>query len=202
MWNAISAIYNETFMTIGFCNNENITKDFNITKVPAIGFLHNNTFKEYEGNKTFVNIFKAIKKEFPEFAKPRPTPTPRPTPSDHITNPGVWEVTCKQKKYCVVEAKANRTKEFLDFAQDYYTEPFKFVSCGETCPWPEMTDGFWVFHTKYDRAMYAPDFDGLRLHIQRFLAGSPKWTNREELLKEVGEMHAKNATEEKPSTEL
>ena len=194
MWNAISAHYNETFLPIGFCNNENITKDFNVTDVPAIGFLHNKTFKQYEGNKTFIDLFKAIKTEFPELARPRPTPTPVPTPSDHVTNPGVWEATCKKKKYCVIEAKPDTTKEFIDFAQQYFTEPFKFISCGETCPWPEMTDGFWIFHTKLDRAMYAPDYEELRLHIQRFLAGSPKWTNREELLKQVAEMHKANST--------
>ena len=94
-----------------------------------------------------------------------------------------------------LQIKNDTSKEFIDFAQDYFTEPFKFISCGETCPWPEMTDGFWIFHTKLDRAMYAADYEGLQLHIQRFLAGSPKWTNREELLKQVAEMHAANSTE-------
>ena len=66
-----------------------------------------------------------------------------------------------------------------------------------------MTDGFWIFHTKHDRAMYASDLEGLRLHIQRFLGGSPKWTNREDLLKEVAQMHASQATKENSeNTEL
>lgn len=200
MWNAISAVYNETYLRIGFCNDENITKEFNVTEVPSIGFLHNQTFKAYQGNKTFLDIFYAIKNEYPELARPRPPPTPKPKPSDYVTDEGVWKATCKKKKYCILEAKSNRTEEFLKFAENYVTEPFRFVSCGETCPFPEMTDGFWVFHTKLDRAMYAEDIEGLKLHIDRFLSGAPKWTNRDQLLAEVAAMKG-NATNTEKTVE-
>lgn len=200
MWNAISNAYNETYIRIGFCNNENITKEFNVTDVPAIGFLHNKTFTLYNGNKTFLDIFYAIKKEYPELARPRPPPTPKPKPSDYVTDEGVWKATCKKKKYCILQAKSNKTEDFIKFAEDYVTEPFKFVSCGETCPFPEMTDGFWVFHTKLDRAMYAEDLEGLKLHLGRFLGGNPKWTNREELLAEVKAMKGNKTTTENVQT--
>lgn len=181
MWKSISCMFINTKLKFGFTNDEDLIKQFNVTETPCIKFIHNGIAADYVGNKTFDDVYTAIIDEFPEEINVIQSEPP-PSRSKHVSDEAGFNATCKDKyrsssdkKYCVIQTTKEQTEDVVAFSSKYASDPFKFINCGDTCPFPEMKTGFYLFHTRQDKVMYAEDISALELHIERFVGGNPKW---------------------------
>jgi len=183
LWSAISCNFSSTPLRIGFSNEIQVLKAFNVTKPPVIGFVDNGIFEKYEGKLSYLDVQKAIFTKFYEIVKPTPAPTPIPPPSSHVDNLSKFEATCKSSsKYCVLETLPIQSKEFTQLSNQYKNDPLRFVNCGEKCPFQEIDKGYWIFHTKRPVAIYSSDIDGIKIELSHLISGRPSWKPLSDLL--------------------
>ena len=183
LWSAISCNLSNTSISVGFTNNKNILKKFNITKTPTIIFINKGNIQIYQGKLSFNDVRNQINNTFYELLKPTPTPTPIPPPSSHVDSLIKFESTCKlSSKYCIIETLSIQSLNFTILSNKYKNDPLRFINCGEKCPFIEMKNGYWIFHPKKDVAMFAIDLIELKILIEKLIQGVPKWIPLNSLL--------------------
>ena len=172
-WAAISNYYADSNCRIGTNRNPNITSLFGVNEQNCIVFVSGNIVSVYDGQLTYSGIISALE----EFAK-------NPTENGG-TNSLISVIDSKEKFYnfchntgkvCVLLGSSESTAEYNETAAKNRDDRFKFYICGEKCPFPNMSDHYFVFHHRNDRALKVDSIKDLSIALDHVVDGTARYS--------------------------
>ena len=190
LWNAVSCQFNSTDIEVGFCNNQDVAKQFDITAFPTILMIEGEKKMVYEGQDKFDLINESIYNFFEGLIVPTPKPTATaPVKLIHeLLDMNQLDSECKGKGvFCVVVAGEKPGDELEAIARKYRHDHFRFYMCGEKCPVKYAKEGIWILHHRRNAAIKVSDESSLSSVLDRVADGGAKFesmstlTNQSEL---------------------
>ena len=179
LWRSLSCHYEGSGISVGFTNDQELAKTFNVRTFPEIHLIDGEKKMVYSGR----NKFNAIRETIDGFmdgtieVTPTPTPTPLPKLVYELDDAEEMEKACTGKGvFCVFAGADEATKEFEEVAKKYRHDHFRFYVCGPECPVEYARKGIWVRHHKRENmAIKVESLDALGSTLDRVVDGGAKF---------------------------
>lgn len=178
IWAGISCAFqgNKDGIRIGYSSNQEIRSKFNVTAVPWILMINNETSYVYSGKNSYSLIRKTIIDFFAGKIK-RPQPkTPVPVSILKMESIEEFNNACKgHGNFCVLLGEKSDA-QYQTIARKYRNDPFKFYECDEKCPFEFSKGAIHIFHHRRDAAIKVQTLVDLPTNLDRVIDGGARFT--------------------------
>jgi len=188
LWASVSChmANNTKGIRVGIVTEQKEFSSFNVTAVPTIMMLDNGKTFVYNEKPSVLNIVEKINKFFAgEISE-----TPKPKPVKKISDPQIlkllteedFDKMCKGSgTFCVIMQGEEPNDVFNQLSSKYKHDPFKFLTCGQKCPFKWVKEGAYIVHHKRNAVVHTNSNEEIASNLDRVIDGGAKWVNFEEL---------------------
>jgi hypothetical protein len=93
-----------------------------------------------------------------------------------MSSPDQFEQLCHSTgKLCVFGVNVSDDARFESIAKTNVNAPFRFYRCTDACPFPGMTQAFYVFHGRRQTVILVAKIDDLPATLDRVIDGGARW---------------------------